>query len=157
MKNFHSILLTLFCLFMAMTSVFGQEENEVIKRIKERPLKTVAFELVHKAPQHPDCTDSKEDPQGRRCLTQTLVKKISEDFNKPLLFATPNGQRRIIITILINERGKIQFSSTNSKDEVFDKEIKRIIETVPQLSPGMHMREPARVRLRLPMTFVVSD
>lgn len=149
------LLLSLF--FISVSNVSGQDENAVIETLKKRPVKTIAFELVHIAPQHPDCNDGNNDPQGRHCLTQTLVKKISSEFNTRLLSGIENGQRRIIITMLIEKDGKILFSNTNSKVEVFNKEIKRIIATIPKLSPGQHMREPTRVRLRLPMTFVVSD
>ncbi|MFP2996751.1 hypothetical protein ABN763_12610 [Spongiivirga sp. MCCC 1A20706] len=137
--------------------VLGQKKDPVIETIKKRPIKTVAFELVHNAPQHPECDDTSYDPQGRRCLTQTLVKKISSEFNTRLLSETENGQRRIIITMLIDENGKILFTNTNSKDSIFNKEIKRIIATLPKLKAATHMRGPAKVRLRLPMTFVVSD
>jgi len=158
MMKYFKLLLSVVLIFSITISLTAQEEgNKVLESIRKRPVKTIAFELVHNAPQHPDCADTKDDPQGRHCLTKTLVEKIGADFNKPLLFSTPNGQRRIIITILIDENGKILFSSTNSEDTVFDKEIKRIIATIPQLNPGQHMRKPARVRLRLPMTFVVSD
>lgn len=145
-------------LLLISVPVFSQtnEENTVPKSLKIPP-KAVAFELVHNAPQHPDCSDTAKDPQGRRCLTQALLKKINSEFNTRLLSGTENGQRRIIITILIDEKGEIGFTSTNAEDEVFDKEIKRIIALLPTLTPGSHMRKPTRVRLRLPMTFVVSD
>ncbi len=156
MKRF-AFLLAFGLYFTGTIGVLGQKKDPVMETIKKQPIKIVAFELVHQAPQHPDCSDTAKDPQGRRCLTQTLVAKISSEFNTRLLSGTNNGKRRIIITSLIDENGKIGFTSTNSKDDIFDKEIKRIITSLPKLSPGLHMRKPTRVRLRLPVTFVVSD
>ena len=86
---------------------------------------------------------------------KALMKYLQENINYPRISRDNNSQGRAFIRFVVNSDGSIQGVEVlkSSGDIYLDKEAVRVVEGMPNWSPGKQAGKPVRVFFTLPVVF----
>ncbi|MBI5217438.1 MAG: energy transducer TonB [Bacteroidia bacterium] len=112
--------------------VKGDEESEKVHTFVEEP------------PQFPGGEDA-------------LLKYVAENVKYPQEAKDNNVQGKVWVQFVINKSGKVeQVKAVRSPDILLEKEAIRVIQTLPQWTPGKMGGNPVKVSFTMPINFVLN-
>lgn len=114
--------------FTYETTTIKQEEDEVFQVVEEQPMY----------------------PGGM----QELMKYLQKEMKYPKEAQDKGIQGRVIVQFVVNKDGSIcEANVVKSVDPLLDAEALRVINAMPNWTPGKQKGEPVRVRFTLPLMF----
>jgi len=127
------------------------EEEEIVEVVQE----DVPFMVIEKVPIYPGCTGNREALST--CMHQKIRTHVAENFNIDLAqeLGLSAGKKRIFVQFVIDENGRIVSIKSRAPHKRLQAEAKRIIQSLPQMTPGRQRGKPVRVRYNLPIVFEV--
>ena len=108
------------------------------------------FSTVEEVPIYPGCED---DADPRACFQKNVQKHISKNFRYPEEAQKQGIQGRVSIMFTIDEEGYITNIRKRGPDASLEDEAVRIIEKLPQMSPGKNGGKAVRVPFSIPINF----
>jgi protein TonB len=73
---------------------------------------------------------------------------------KDLIFP---GKQRISVQFVVDQVGNIVDVQVRAPHKRLEKEAKRVIELLPQMTPGQQQKNAVRVKYNLPIVFEIQD
>ena len=111
---------------------------------------------VEVVPVYPGCEDAKTNLERTKCMSQKLGKLIQRKFNTELAADLGlSGMQKIDVQFKIDKNGLISEIKTRAPIEQLEDEAKRVVNKIPQMTPGKQRNEPVSVLYNLPIMFEV--
>lgn len=126
------------------------EEEEVI-------IEDVPFIVIEEVPVFPGCAGNKESL--RACFSDKVSKFVMRKFDVALGqdLGLPKGSvQRIFVMFTIDKNGVVSNVKARAPHKRLQHEAIRVIELLPQMTPGKQRGIPVGVKYSLPIVFVVE-
>jgi len=117
----------------------------------ETPLLLVAEEM----PRFPGCEEEDVDLDAKqKCAEQKLLKYIRQNIDYPKVAMSKGIQGVVYLQFVVEKSGKIaQVKIMRDIGGECGKEAKRVVQSMPNWSPGKQGGHPTRVQFNLPVKF----
>ncbi len=127
--------------------------EEIIE--EEEVEKDIPFAIIEEPPVYPGCTGTKA--QKKKCLQNKITDLVSKKFNTSLaqdLGLSP-GKKKVYVQFRIDKKGNIVNVRARGPHKRLEKEAIRVIQLLPQMTPGKQRTRPVSVSYTLPITLIV--
>ncbi|MDH3321629.1 MAG: energy transducer TonB [Flavobacteriaceae bacterium] len=135
------------------------EELDQIEEIIEEEVveKDIPFAIIEEPPVYPGCKGSKE--QKKKCLQDKISAHVNKNFKTELAqdLGLAPGKKKVYVQFRIDKNGDIINVQARGPHKRLEKEAMRVIELLPQMTPGKQRTKPVRVSYTLPITLVVLN
>jgi hypothetical protein len=116
----------------------------------------VPFAAVDRVPIYPGCSGSNEEL--KKCMSQKLTQFIVDTFDtKKASSLGLTGKQRIAAIFKIDTEGNVIDIKARAPHPELELETIRVIEQVPQMTPGENEGKPVEVLYSVPIIFEVSE
>ncbi len=125
------------------SEIIPDSESAAIAAIPQTPQDTTVFTVVEDMPQYPGGT-------------ATLLNYLAQNIKYPEKAQKEGIQGRVIVHFIINKDGSISdvaLAPGRGITPELDAEAIRVVEAMPNWTPGKQRGEPVRVKYTLPVTF----
>lgn len=120
-----------------------EEEDEEI---------SIPFAVIEDAPVFPGCEGlSKAD--RKTCFNQKVQEHVKANFKYPEVALELGIQGKVYVQFSINPQGYIEDIRTRGPDKTLENEARRIIASLPKMTPGQQRGRNVRVPYSLPINF----
>jgi len=114
------------------------------------------FRVIEEAPVYPGC-EGLDSIASKRCFTSKISKFVSKTFDASLaeelnLF----GKQRISVQFTIDKTGAITDILARAPHKSLEKEALRVVQKLPQMTPGKQRKRPVGVKYTLPIVFFIE-
>ncbi len=147
--------------FVADKTLFKLLEEKRIKGVlrdkyksSSRQPKTIPFGMVDEVPIFPGCEDAIDK---RACFLKEIQRHISENFNYPKEAEEEGLEGQVGIMFTIDEHGNVSNIRRKGLFKLLSDEAVRIISLLPQMQPGKHEENIAKVVFSIPISFELSS
>lgn len=119
----------------------------------------IPFAVVEQIPLFEVCktVDKKEE---MNCFQEEMKKHVEKQLKYPKEAKKNKAENRVITLFEIDKNGKVTNIRVRGKktdyQQLFEAEAKRIIEALPQFSPGLHRGKPFKVSYSIPINFTLN-
>jgi protein TonB len=122
----------------------------------EEIIEDVPFAIIENIPIYPGCEKGTK-AEKKACFSRKVKKHVHNEFNIELAkeLGLTAGKKRIFVMFTINEKGKITEIKARAPHPRLQKEAKRVVQTLPKMTPGKQRGIAVRVKYALPITFEV--
>jgi protein TonB len=136
-------------------------ENEAVEEIveiveDEEVIDDVPFAIIENVPVYPGCKGTNEEK--KKCMVDEITKHVNRKYNTGLagdLGLSP-GKKRVYVQFKIDKTGKITDVRARGPHARLEKEAVRVVELLPEMTPGKQRGRPVGVKYTLPITLVVE-
>lgn len=127
--------------------VYVEPEDEVLEYIATVP----------EVPIYPGCEKGTR-AQNKACFEKKVGKFISRKFNTDLAaqLGLSSGKQRIYVQFVITKSGDIEILGARANHKKLEKEGKRVVNLLPQMTPGKKNGKPVNVSYMVPISFNVE-
>jgi len=117
----------------------------------------VPFIVIEDAPVFKGCEGLSQE-ENKKCFISSIQKFVSKRFDVDLAqnLSLRSGTYKIFAQFVISKTGNISEIKIKAPHPKLEKEAFRIIEKLPQFTPGMQRKVPVNVKFTLPITFRVQ-
>lgn len=142
------------------------DENEVVEIIQMDDIEEVVeeevieqdipFAIIEEPPVFPGCKGSKAEK--KKCLQKKISVHVSKNYNTGLsqdLGLTP-GKKKVYVVFKIDKTGKITNARARGPHARLEKEAVRVVNLLPDMTPGKQRGIPVGVSYTLPITLHVQ-
>lgn len=117
----------------------------------------VPFAVIDNAPIYPGC-EGLSNEELKQCLSEKINTLISENFDtKVAKNSGLTGRQRITVQFKINQEGKLVDVVARAPYEPFVQEAIRVMDLIPEMTPGKHKGENVSVLYALPIIFEIPE
>lgn len=122
----------------------------------EEIIEDVPFAIIENIPIYPGCEKGTKK-EKKACFSRKVKKHVHKEFDIALAseLVLSAGKKRIFVMFTINEKGNITEIMARAPHPRLQKEAKRVVQTLPKMTPGRQRGKPVRVKYSLPITFEV--
>lgn len=113
---------------------------------------TVPFAVIEDVPVFPGCENVAKE-EKRACFEQKIQEHVRKNFKYPQISVEMGMQGKVYVQFIINVDGNITNIKTRGPDKLLESEAKRIIATLPQMTPGKQRGMAVKVPFSIPVTF----
>lgn len=125
--------------------------------VEEEDEKLEFIATVPEVPIYPGCEKGTR-AQKRACFEKNVGKFISKKFNTDLAtqLGLPSGKQSIHVQFIITKSGDIEIIGARADYKRLEKEGKRVVNLLPQMTPGKRNGKPVKVSYMVPISFNVQ-
>lgn len=135
-----------------------EERIDVVEEEEEEDIiEDVPFVVIEEVPIFPGCTGNKK--QLRECFSEKVSKFVMRKFDAELGqdIGLPKGSvQRIFVMFTIDRNGKVVNVQSRAPHKRLQYEAVRVIQLLPQMTPGKQRGVPVGVKYSLPIVFKVE-
>ena len=118
----------------------------------------VIFINVEQVPIYPGCEKEKSNDAKRKCMSNKITKLVQKQFDTNLGNELGLSGRQIIHTqFKIDNKGRVTDIQTSRVHPKLKEEAERVINKIPQMTPGKQREKPVGVIYTLPIVFEVQN
>ncbi|MDH3321630.1 MAG: energy transducer TonB [Flavobacteriaceae bacterium] len=133
-------------------------EVEEIEEIVEEEFveDDVPFAIIENVPVYPGCKGTNEEK--KKCMVDKITKHVNKKYNTGLagdLGLSP-GKKRVYVQFKIDKTGKVVDVRARGPHKRLEKEAIRVVDQLPDMTPGKQRGRPVGVKYTLPITLVVE-
>ena len=139
------------------TAVFKSNTEIVEVREKEEIVEDIPFVLIEDVPVFPGCKGN--NAELKKCFSNKIAAFFEKNFDPALtqeLGLSP-GKKRIYVVFKINTKGKIGTVNARAPHPLLEKEVTRIISSLPEMKPGRQRGMPVTVTYSLPIKIMFEE
>ncbi|GGG33986.1 energy transducer TonB [Bizionia arctica] len=119
------------------------------------PMNIMAVEQV---PIFPGCEDAKTNAERRQCMSDKIAAHVQKKFNTGIAGDIGlKGEQKISVMFKIDKEGRVTDIKTNAKQPQLDREASRVVEKLPQMTPGKQKDNNVEVLYSLPIKFNIIN
>lgn len=133
------------CVFIVLffVSGFAQTPSDVEKEF-----------AIEKVPVYPGCEIMKTNEDLKNCMFRKISEYIAENFNLNSAGKLKlKGRQRIEVLFTIDKRGRITDIEAKGPHLRLEKEAKRVLMSLPRMTPGEQKGIPVDILYALPIVF----
>jgi len=133
------------------------EVKEIKEEVVEEEIADVPFAVIENVPVYPGCENEKGNDAKKKCMSEKVAAFINKKFNTDL--ATDlglNGRQRISVQFKIDKNGKVVDVLARAPHPRLEKEAIRVVESLPDMTPGKQRGKPVKVIYSLPIVFDIQ-
>jgi len=127
------------------------EIEEIVVEEEEEDVE-VPFAIIEDIPIFPGCEKVSKKMQ-RKCFEEKIHKHVVKNFRYPEIAQEMGIQGRVYVSFIIDKDGNVVGVQPRVPDKNLEKEALRIIEKLPQMTPGKQRGKVVRVPYSIPITF----
>ena len=123
--------------------------------IKERQMaegEEIPFALIEQVPLFPGCEQLSTNEEQKKCMSSKIQEHIMKNFNSEVGKGL-TGVNRVIVQFKIDKEGKIADVKARAASPELEKEGIRVVESLPQMTPGKQNGRDVNVMYSLPIVF----
>lgn len=129
-------------------------EVEEVEEVEEE-IGDVPFALIQQVPIYPGCENAKDK---KKCMSEKITKHVNKKFDKSLGSELGlSGRNRVSVQFKIDKNGDITNVMARGPHPRLEAEAKRVIKSLPKMTPGEQRGQKVGVLYGLPINFVVQD
>ena len=131
------------------------DEDEIVEIVEveeEYDDVDVPFAVIEDVPIFPGC-EKVSKSERRNCFQEKMNKHIRKNFRYTEIAQEMGIQGRVYVNFIIAKDGQITNIRMRGPDKNLEKEAKRIIAKLPNMTPGKQRGRPVRVPFSIPITF----
>jgi periplasmic protein TonB len=114
------------------------------------------FNAVEIVPAFPGCKGSNEEL--KKCFSQKVKELVDDEFDVSLSEGLElSGRQRISVQFVVDQVGNIVDVKVRAPHKRLEKEAQRVIELLPQMTPGQQQQKSVRVKYNLPIVFDIQN
>ncbi len=118
----------------------------------------VPFEFIEQVPIYPGCEKKKTNATRRKCMSDKISSLIKRKFDQDLGAELGLSGRQVIQTqFKINKSGHVVDVKTRAPHTKLEKEAVRVINKIPEMTPGKQRDKNVSVIYNLPIVFWVDN
>jgi hypothetical protein len=118
----------------------------------------IPYAIVERVPAFEGCETLPTNQQIKECTSQNISQFINKNFDISIAEkAGLKGRQRVSVVFKINKNGEIVDVRSRAAHPDLEAEAKRVIESIPPLTPGQHKGENIKVMYSLPIIFQISE
>ena len=116
----------------------------------------IPFAIIEEPPVYPGCKGTKEEK--KKCLQKKITEHVSKNYNTdlPQDLGLEPGKMKVYVVFKIDKTGKITNARARGPHARLEKEALRVVNMLPQLTPGKQRGVPVGVSYTLPITLWVQ-
>ena len=117
----------------------------------------IGLPFVSKIPVFKGCENLTE-AEGRKCLDKKMNKLVNRYFNASLgdELGLKSGKHKILTQFVIDKTGKVTDIQIRAPHTSLKREANRVVNKIPEFTPGENNGKPVNVRYTLPISFHVE-
>lgn len=113
---------------------------------------------VEQVPIYPGCEKKKTNDERRKCMSEKLAKLIRKKFNTDLGGELELSGKQVIQTqFKIDKTGNVINIKTRAVHPKLEEEAERVINKIPEMTPGKQSNKEVGVIYTLPIVFFVQN
>lgn len=112
----------------------------------------VPFAIVESVPIYPGCK-GKNNKELRDCFQEKVLQHVKDNFRYPEAALELGIYGKVYTTFIIGTDGTVQGVKTRGPSDILEKEAKRIISTLPKMTPGKQRDRAVKVGFAIPINF----
>ena len=140
----------------------AQEDGEVINI---KPIghadgddsSTVPFAIIEQVPVYPGCEYAGSNSAKKKCMSNKINAHVNRKFNIAADTLLSTGRYRISVNFKIDTKGQIVDVNARAPSELLEAEAIRVVQLLPQMSPGIQKGNPVKVSYSLPILFQLEE
>lgn len=147
---------------IAPTDVTLDEKIDIVERLGEiievrtTEVLTRDFINVEIVPAFPGCKGSNEEL--KKCFSQKVKELVDDEFDVSVSEGLDlSGKQRISVQFVVDQVGNIVDVKVRAPHKRLEKEAQRVIELLPQMTPGQQQQKSVRVKYNLPIVFEIQE
>ncbi|AXP81058.1 Gram-negative bacterial tonB protein [Mariniflexile rhizosphaerae] len=118
----------------------------------------VIFEKIEQVPIYPGCEKKKTNDEKRKCMSDKITQLIQKKFNTNLGGELGLSGKQVIRTqFKIDKTGHVKDIQVRGTHPDLEKEAARVINIIPEMTPGKQRDKNVGVIYTLPIVFQVQD
>ena len=134
------------------TETDQEEIVEEVEVMEEEMDMDIPFAIIEDVPLFPGC-ERVAKSKRRDCFQEKMNIHIRKNFRYPEIAQEMGIQGRVFVMFTIGSDGSIINIRTRGPDKNLEKEAKRIITKLPQMTPGRQRGRAVRVPFSIPIQF----
>ncbi|MGY5847890.1 M56 family metallopeptidase [Salegentibacter sp. HM20] len=143
--------------FLLMQDIVEKGDFPTKSQIDYSNASDVPFAVIDEVPAFEGCEDEQSDAR-KACTSEKIKNFVNENFDSDIgdkLGLT--GVNRVIVQFKIDNTGQIVEVKARAAKPELEEEAKRVIASMPKMTPGRHQGNPVNVMYSLPIVFQVGD
>tara|TARA_B110000902_G_scaffold90395_2_gene107464 strand:- start:6148 stop:6894 length:747 start_codon:yes stop_codon:yes gene_type:complete len=118
---------------------------------------TVPYMLIEAPPIFKGCEGLSKEA-NKKCFEKSIARFFIKNFDEDLAqeLGLRSGKHKIHSQFIIDKSGDVAVVFVKAPHKQLEKEAKRIMNKLPQFTPGKQRRKPVKVKYTLPITFHVQ-
>ena len=129
---------------------------DAIPEAPEKEEITADFNKVEIVPAFPGCKGNNEEL--KKCFSQNVTQLVNSKFDISVSEGLNlEGRQRISVQFVVDQVGNIVDVKVRAPHKRLEKEAQRVIELLPQMTPGQQQQKSVRVKYNLPIVFDIQD
>ncbi|WP_181363993.1 energy transducer TonB [Algibacter marinivivus] len=118
----------------------------------------VPFISIQNAPIYPGCEKAKDNNARKKCMSEKITKLIQRKFDGSDIASNYGltGKQKIDVQFTIDKTGKVTDIKTRAPHPKLEKEAVRVINFIPEMTPGKQRDTNVGVIYNLPIVFQVQ-
>lgn len=118
----------------------------------------VPFAVIEEVPVFPGCEGLATNEERKACMSQKVTEFINLNFNTSLGRELGlKGINRIYVQFRINDDGTVEVLGARAPHPDLQEEAERVVNLLPQMTPGKQKGQEVGVLYSLPISFKVSE
>jgi bla regulator protein blaR1 len=135
-----------------------QEVREVLEVQDYSNASEIPFTVIDEVPIYPGCETLSNNAERRKCMSDSINKKVQKNFNTDLAKDLGlKGKQRINVIFKIDKTGSVTGIRSRALHPRLEAEAIRVISLLPKMIPGKHQGKNVIVPYALPIVFQVAD
>jgi len=114
------------------------------------------FFNVQEVPIFPGCKGTKAEM--KQCFSKSVQKLVAKKFNGDLAqeLGLSTGKKRISVQFTVDKKGNVSDVLVRAPHISLEKEARRVVNLLPEMTPGKQRGRAVGVKFTLPITFMVE-
>lgn len=140
------------------TTAIVVSNTEIVEVVEaEEIIEDIPFVLIENVPVFPGCTGN--NAELKKCFSDKVTEFFGKKFDPNLTqeLGLAPGKKKIYVVFKINNKGKIANINARAPHPILQKEVVKIIGSLPDMKPGRQRGMPVTVSYSLPITIMVEE
>lgn len=126
----------------------------IVEEVEEEVI--VPFAVIEDVPIFPGCEGLVSNADKKACFERKVQEHVKKTFQYPQLALDMGMHGRVGVMFTIDKDGSITKIRTRGPDKILEEEAVRIIDALPQMTPGKQRGKPVQVTFTMPINFVLA-
>ncbi|MFV9552334.1 energy transducer TonB [Algibacter sp. PT7-4] len=137
--------------------IFNPDAIPTLEKKPEDP-ENVPFFAIQNAPIYPGCENAKDNSERKKCMSQKITKLIQRKFDGSDIAANYGltGKQKIDVQFTIDKTGRVTNIKTRAPHPKLEEEAIRVVNFIPEMTPGKQRDTNVGVIYNLPIVFQVQ-
>ncbi|MFI1744434.1 energy transducer TonB [Thalassobellus sediminis] len=133
--------------------------TDVIVSDEPKEIDDIPVAFIQNVPVYPGCENKKSNDDKRKCLSQKITKLIQRKFDGSDIASDYglSGRQKIDVQFTVDKTGRVTNIKTRSPHPKLDEEAERVINMIPEMTPGKQNNKNVGVLYSIPIVFQVQN